>query len=555
MKIFRHHRFLLAALMTLTVLACTKTKYNSDFDLPRQFKPGDISVSAGQTEAKLSWRPSLFTAGKNATYTVEVSTDSTFQTGVVFTTVTDTTTVTVTDSVLLVLTDYYARVKANANGPTAASGWVKSNSFRITGEQIFLPILDVDLKDTSVLLKWTPSAGLTTIKITPAGGSASVITLTPADVAANRKKINGLSPLTQYTAEIYKNNTRKGSITFTTKEHNIYAVTLSPGDDLVTAVANAANGDLIGLQPGTYNCTDGLGAYVNLVIQQKSITIQSTSNNPANTKVNFKEITLKGTGAGVTVRGIDWDGAASNASGVQASYFINLTGMASDADPSVFTDVKIENCRVHNMGNCLLRGNRAANNAHKIDTILVNNSMIYDNQAFSAYTFFTIDKLEFHALVLQNSTFYGFGRAFISYSTNITFPVAPSVLIDHCTINNFGRDGRNNFFIDANANPGTIAIQNSIIATTPMPGQTVGTTLVRASTASASLSYSDYFNLYDGAATPTALTWPSIVSQSNNQTIDLGWTAATTDFTLPAGSPLRTASSTNGAIGDLRWAQ
>src|SRR5690242_10062634 len=118
MKIFRHHKLLLAGLMALTVIACTKTKYNSDFDLPRQFKPGDISVSAGQTEAKLSWRPSLFTAGKNATYTVEVSTDSTFQTGVVFTTVTDTSAVTVTDSVLLVLTDYYARVKANAHGPT-----------------------------------------------------------------------------------------------------------------------------------------------------------------------------------------------------------------------------------------------------------------------------------------------------------------------------------------------------------------------------------------------------------------------------------------------------
>jgi hypothetical protein len=288
---------------------------------------------------------------------------------------------------------------------------------------------------------------------------------------------------------------------------------------------------------------------------QKTITIQSTSNDPTNTIVNFKEITLKGTGAGITVKGIHFNGAAANAAGTQASYFINLVGLTTDAEAATFTDAKVENCIVTNMGNCFLRGNRAANNAHKIDTILVNNTMTGDNQAFSAYTFFTMEKLEFRALVITNSTVYNFGRALIGYSTNITFPVAPSVYIDRSTFNNFGRDGRNNFFIDANANTGTVAITNSIIATTPMPTHTVGTSLVRASASSVSLAYSDYFNLSTGGPTPVALTWPAIVSQSNNQTIDLGWNATTTNFTLPAGSPLLTASNNNGPIGDPRWAQ
>jgi len=45
------------------------------------------------------------------------------------------------------------------------------------------------------------------------------------------------------------------------------------------------------------------------------------------------------------------------------------------------------------------------------------------------------------------------------------------------------------------------------------------------------------------------------VQSSANTTTDLGWTATTTSFTLPAGSALRTASTTGGAIGDPRWAK
>lgn len=550
----RIHYSLFFLLSGLLFFSCKKVEYDSDTNLPRQFKPGDIQITAGQTIALLSWAPSLFTAGKNVTYTVEVSTDSTFQIPAALTSVSDSTRLLVTDSVLTVMQYYYARVRANQSGSTAPSGWVNSARFRITGEQIFLPVLDADLKDTSVVLRWIPTAGLTSIRLTKQGGTPATINLTAADLTASQKKLNGLTPLTQYTAEIYRNAVLKGTVAFTTKELNIFAITLNPGDDLVAAVAAAANGDIIGLQPGTYNCADATGAFVNLVVQQKTVTIQSVSGNPANTKVNFREVTLKGSGAGVTLRGIEFDGAAANATANQALYFLNLVGNASDAEAASFTKAKLENCIVHNFGNAYFRGNRGTNNNdHKIDTISVNNSLVYDNLALNAFTFFTLDKLQFKVLSMTNSTFYNLGRAFVSYSTAMTFPAAPVVTIDNCTINNFGRDARNNFFIDANTNTSTITVRNSIIANTPIPGQTVGTSLVRAP--SASLLNSDYFKLTTGGATPTNLTWPAAVSQAANQTIDLGWTNTTTNFTLPAGSPLRTAATNGGPIGDPRWAQ
>jgi hypothetical protein len=421
----------------------------------------------------------------------------------------------------------------------------------ITGEQILFTPLDAELKDKSVTLRWRPTNGLTRIVLTPAGGSAETITLTADDLSASLKLIENLSALTTYTAAIYAGNVRKGILTFTTKEPSIYTIVLNPGDDLVATVAAAANGDLIGLNPGTYNCVDGGGAFVNLVVEQKMVSIASVSGNPNDTKVNYREVTLKGTGAGVRLQGIGFDGLAA---GANSLYFLNLVGLNSDSEAADFGNIEVNNCLVSNMGNCFFRGNRAANNAHKIDTIRVINSIVSDSRYLNAYTFFTMEKLEFESVELINSTFNRLGRAFIGFSTNITLGTPPRILIDQCTINSVGRDGRNNFLVDLNANTLNLTISNSIIANTPMPGQTTGTSLVRAGSAVALLRNSNYFNLSDGAATPTALSFPAQVSQQNVTTENLGWTNDTNDFTLPAASPLRTASSSGGPIGDPRWA-
>lgn len=543
---FKYQHAFLTAIVMLFVMACKKD-FDSEINLPRQFKPGDINVTAGETEARLQWSPSLFTTGTGTTYTVEVSQDSSFQGPVVFSRVVDTANVVVTDSVLNVNEIYFARVKANANGSTAESGWVHSGRFMITGEQIFLTIQDPQLKDTSVVLRWRPTNGLTSIRLTPAGGSARTVTLTAADVSANEKLITGLQPLTEYTAQIFRNNLLKGTIMFTTAEKNIYAFTLTSGDDLLEAVNNAVDGDLIGLQPGTYSIVNSSGAFSNLNIIGKNITIQSISGDPSNTKVNFKEITLKGTGAGVTLKGIEFDGSAGN-----ADYFINFTGLNSDSEPANFQPVIIDNSIVQSTNNAFMRGNRGGNNAHKIDLIKVNNTIAFKNGTGS-YHYFMLDKMEFKRLEITNSTFYDVARALISWATNLTVPQRPTIIIDYTTINNFGFGGRNNIILDANANAVDFSFTNSIIANTPKPGQSVGTSALRANSSSnIEFTNNNYFNLKGGDPLQD-LIFPSYVQMSNNQTIDLGWTATTTVFTLPAGSPLRTASTTGGPIGDPRW--
>lgn len=527
---------------------CTKT--DEEPVLPRQFKPGDFTIQAGETQARLQWGASQF-AAPGTKYRLEVSTDSNFAAAAPISVELEENVYVLTEADLEVEVKYFARVKASAINTTDESGWVHSNGFMITGEQIFFPVLDAELKDKSVTLRWRPTNGLTRIALTSDGGAVQNITLDAADNTAALKLITDLTAETNYTAAIYAGNVRKGIISFTTKEPSIYTTVLTPADNLVNAVAAAADGDMIGLEPGTYDCVDATSAYVNLVIEQKSITIASVSGNPADTKVNYREITLKGSGAGVKLMGISFDGLAA---GSGSLYFLNLVGQNSDSEASDFRSIEVNNCVVSNMGNCFFRGNRAANNAHKMDTMRILNSVIKDSRHISAYTFFTMEKLEFESLELVNSTFHRLGRAFIGYSTNITVPLTPRILINQCTINSFGRDGRNNFFIDMNANQCNLSISNSIIANTPMPGQTTGSSLIRGGNAVATLSFSNYFNLSDGAATPADLSWPALLTQQNVSMENLGWNNDTDDFTLPAASPLRTAGSSGGPIGDPRWA-
>ena len=540
----------------LLFTACRKVNTDTEVNLPRNFTPGQINISAGETDVILAWVPSFFTAGKNVSYTIEVSKDLSFTT-IDYTQVVDTSTITITDADLDVRQPYYARVKANAFNNTAESGWVVSAEFQITGEQIFYPILDVELKDVSVVLRWKATTGLTKIVVTPdAGGTPISVNLDAADLSNLYKLISGLTAQTAYTAEIYRNNTSKGYISFTTKTTTVFTLTLNPGDDIVTAVANAADGDVIGLNPGVYNAVDGGGVFQNLTVSGKTITIASVSDNPANTKVNYKEITLKGDGAGLTLKGLEFDGAPSSASGQSALYFLNLTGLSSDGQAAVFTDILVENCMVHDMGNTFMRGNRGSSNgAHKINSIRIKNSFVYNSaQINTNYSFFQINKLQFGTLEVLNSTLYSIGRAFVDWDANFTVSPQPVINIEQTTINNMGLANMSYILFDANANDVLITLKNSIVGNSPYPGESVSS-LIRATGAQISFENSNYFNLMDGATpTPAPLEIPSNVVLTNNLMIDPGWTAGTTSFTLPAGSPLRTASTTGGPIGDPRWA-
>jgi hypothetical protein len=534
-------KFVVLLLMVAAISSCKKEE-----DVPtepaRIFKPSDVKITAGETSAKLTWTVPLMSTGKTFKYSIDFSTDSLFTT-VNYTTSADTAGVTVTEENLAVRTKYYARVKANATESQPESKYIRSGAFQLTGIQLFAAVRDNEIKENNITLRYTPTVGLTSIVLTPATGTATTVTLSTTDASAGLKAIAGLTAGTKYMAELFAGTKSKGILTFTTLAPTTYTIKLNPGDDLATAITNATNGAVIGLNPGTYTLS------ATSFITQKTITIKSTSGNPTDTKVNYKEIDLEGTGAGVTLSGIEFDGTSLN-----AAYFLNFIGLPTAGAAAIFTNVIVDNCIVHAANTSFLRGSRGTiAGDQKISGITVNNSIIYDfgvNSSAAYYTFH-LDNLEFKTLTVTKSTFYNSGAGLVLASKTILAAI-PVVNFSNCTINGFGGSGKY-ALLDAATNPINFSIQNSIFANTPKSGTVLAPAVRSTGTGSSvKISNSNYFNLSSALTGGTPLTFLA-ATMTSNQSVNTGWTATTTDFTLAVGSPLRSAGSTGGPIGDPRW--
>lgn len=536
-------KLMLLSLLAIAISSCKKED-EAPTDPARIFKPSDVKIAAGETAAKLTWTLPIMSTGKALKYSIDFSTDSLFS-AIKYTTTSDTAGVTVTEENLAVRTKYYARVKANATESQPESKYVRSSAFQLTGIQLFLAIRDAEIKENNIVLRYTPTVGLSSIVLTPTTGVAITSTLSTTDATAGLKSVTGLTAGTKYTAELFQGTKSKGITTFTTLAPTTYTIKLNPGDDLAAAITGAANGAVIGLNPGTYNLT--LASF----ITQKTITIKSTSGNPSDTKINYKEIDIEGTGAGVTLSGIELDGTLNT-----SSYFLNLIGsQAVNGAAATFTNIVVDNCIVHGSTTAFLRGDRGTGaRDFKITGITVNNSVVYDMGANGTSTYYTfnITKLQFSTITVSKSTFYNCGPGLVLASTIATGDQTPSVLISNSTINGFGGSAKY-ALLDANTNPINFSIQNSIFANTPKSSTVVAAAIRGTGTGSSiAITNSNYFNLSTALTGGTALTFGPAVLTST-QTINLGWTAATNDFTLPVGSALRTAGSTGGAIGDPRW--
>jgi hypothetical protein len=543
--------YILLPVVSLTLVNISCKKDNDATEPMRMFMPsGDIKATSAETYVTLSWNASLYrqSTDKSITYTVQVSKDSLFNT-VERTYLTDTTGVKITQDSIPLRKKYYARIKTNSYENAPESKWLTSSSFKITGEQIFYAIRDAEIKETSVTLRWMLTQGVTKVVFTPATGNPIESTISAGEISSGIKVVTGLTGGTAYEVEIFQGTKSKGYLAFTTTASTAYTVIITPADNLATVIDTCSNNAVIGLQPGIYSAGS-----TNFTVKLKTITIKSVSGNTSDTKVNWKEFTLKGTGAGIKLQDIEFDGLASG-----GLYFLNVTGLNTDAEAATLTSIEVTNCVIHNMGNCLLRANRAAVGDHKIGSIKFRNCLVYDNliSSSTAYTLFTLDKLQFTTLDISNSTFYNYGQAFIAAATTLTATPIPVITIDGCTINYGGANAKYVLF-DASANPVSFTAQNTIVANCPKTGASVPNLLFRGTSASSTMNFSfnNTFGLSTGGATPAAVTLPtySYLTASTNRTIDLGWTATTTDFTLPAGSELRTGGKTGGPVGDPRWA-
>ncbi|WP_158275226.1 DUF4957 domain-containing protein [Pedobacter sp. HMWF019] len=526
------YSIMMLAGLLVGLVSCKKTEGPSE--PARIFKPSAVKIVSGETSAKLTWTAPILSAGAKLAYTIDFSTDSLFS-SIKYSTTSDTAGVKVTDENIRVRTKYFARIKANATSTQPESKYIVSSSFQISGTQLFRPVIETEIKETSVTLRYTQTSGLSSIVLTPSTGNPITTTLTAAD--AGFKVISGLHAGTKYSAELFLGSKSVGFLSFTTPAATTYAVVLSPGDDISAAVATAADNAVIGLNDGTYNVPLGI------TLSGKTITLKSLSDNPDATIVNFKGFTLLGTGAGIKVAGINLNGTANS-----ATYFADLTSASSNAAAANFTTITVDNCYIHGIGTGLIRGDRSS--SYTIGAISFRNSLVYDITGSSSYYAFHLDKLVFASLTVNQCTFYNITPGLLNCKTTLSAAI-PNISFTSSTFNNFGF---NSLYVvmNASANPVNFTMKDCILANTPRSGTVLGVILSTGTGSSGSFTFNNYFNL-KATVGGTDLTIPSTINQTANQTINLGWTIDRTTFELPVGSALRTASSTGGAIGDPRW--
>ncbi|AEW01547.1 hypothetical protein A4D02_05990 [Niastella koreensis] len=450
-----------AMALALGIVSCKKDDVGSN-ELVRMFIPGDISVVSGDTIATLSWKASLYTTGNaDVSYTIELSRDSLFAGTPELSQVTKNTSITVTDRQLAVKQKYFARLKANAAGNSEESHWLHSNSMTpIKGEQYMRPILDGELTDTKVTLRWVVNPGFTKITLTPKTGTPISVNLDPADITAGTKTISVLTPKTTYDAAIFLGPAQKGYLTFTSfagTPTGANVVMVQPTDDLATILTTAAPGTTFVLQQGTKYTTDNPIVLPN----NASFTIwgQTGPNRPI---LAFNVMTLPSTAGVIKFENLDITGYQNaDPALTKRNYIFNQSAGSTTAE------INFENCIIRNMGFTPLRVQGA--NPINIDRIVVNKCIVYDisNSSGGNYAFInnTVATSKFNNIFITNSTFYNIGFALIYHN------LAPSttVQVDNNTFYNTTAVTR--YFIDYNAQIiGTFTFANNII------GKTISTT-------------------------------------------------------------------------------
>lgn len=550
--------YLLALVLAVVAGSCKKgfDGLIEDASVNRSFTPSNLSVSTVKDSAKFRWTAPLYT-GLDVKYTLELSKDSLFST-IDYSTITDTTAAVILDPVIKLNTSYFARVRVNEYKDKTPSNYVMlTRSFRLTGQQYFKVIRDNDITTTTALLHWytgTQTSGLTQLAIIKEGTDTVKVNIETAEVASGQKTITGLQPKTKYTIQLLAGAKSKGLISFSTPDVATFTTVLSPTDNLASAITDAADGDVIGLNPGTYNLSS-----ITYIIQKK-ISIRSLSNNPLDTKVLSREINLVGDSAGITLSGIEFNGNYSGTS--YGTTFMQLMGsQATNSVAAAFRNITIDNCIIHDYLRAIIRGNYGASaNTQSIGSISINNTQVYNiDQANSqGYYMFSLEKLQLNSLSITKSTLNSVGQGLINISTNLstTTGIVPVISLDYCTFNNFGGGSSKYAFIDANANKVIFRFTNSIVANTPISGS-LQAAAFRASNTANELSFSNnnYFRLL--TATGGAALNLTGLAQANDISVDLGWTSNTMNFSLAALSidhPVLFASTSGSAVGDPRWA-
>ncbi|WP_066837456.1 DUF5123 domain-containing protein [Rufibacter ruber] len=431
----KYSKFLLLFYPVLFLLSLVSCNEEEEKLTPsRLFMPaGQIASSSGETSVKLTWKTPPNTVPGSVTYTVEVAADTLFATPVIYSAVADTAAITLTDDNIPIKQKLFARIKTNAKGDTPESKWLTSNGFSIRGIQLFtdVPVKSEDITDRSVRLRFIARPNTTRVVVTPTGGTAREITLSPSDLTSGFLIVDGLTSGANYRAEIFAGTKSNGVTTFQTKEPlsgnivDLRGITGRPSvlQDTITQIPN---GSTIILKRGqTYNISAE-------TLLNKSVTITSGTDltEPNLASVYFTSNFAIAEGSNIDY--IIFRDVVLTGSDATAKYVFNIN------KTSTIGTMTFENVRAGKF-----RGIVRLQSAPTVITNFTMNNSIVDS--LGSYGVINVDVATSQAqnIVIKNTTIYKAEKIVVSRnnSTSVLFenvtvnesPLANNYLVDYST--------------------------------------------------------------------------------------------------------------------------
>lgn len=356
---------------------------------------------------------------------------------------------TLTESTLTNLigeTDYYIRVRAmDENNSSRTSKWIEI--MRTTNpEQNMNKVKAGDIQSTAVTVTWTPGIQADAIVCTPtaANSTAETVTynLTATDISSGSATITGLDPETSYRATLKLGEKTRGYATFITNLDMRDATLLTPAEDWVAAIENAAAGSKFALAAGEYTMTTAKLQIKNNV----TIAAQNSGNLPIiNTCIQIYN------DASLYLYQVVLDGTGTD--GSQAIEYKSAGG---------FGDLIINGCEIRNYVKGLIYINVAA----VPNTIKIDNSIIHDIEC-SGGDFIDSRSGGWNNLIISSSTIYNCAaKRDILRADDASSKVSASMItsIDKCTFYNVGNGGANYRFFYLRFPGNTNTFTNNVVA-------------------------------------------------------------------------------------------
>lgn len=342
-----------------------------------------------------------------------------------------------------VFTNYSIRLKAVSSIGKEDSKYAVVTA-QTTGVDLFLKVINGDIKANTALLRWVPNTNATTITLNPGN---IIHTITADEKFSGEAVLGGLAGEISYTANLMKGSKVIGMKTFKTEVDPSDGIIVPAGSDLKAIIAAAPVGAKLLVSPGEYT--------VGSITLNKPISLIGLySYNKPKLHVNFF---LEKGASDLKLQDLEINGD-------KGAYDLVKINGAAVAGTS-FGDIQIIGCNVYDFGKALVNGGTTVAST-KVNLVKVDNSIITGFTTAGATDFIDFRVMYVANISLTNSTFNNCAsRDFIRADNTAGYwsgtGLNTDVVIDKCTIVKSVSSGR---LLYVRFNTNSSKITNSMFA-------------------------------------------------------------------------------------------